>query len=66
MKGYNLNNFLTGKAFIYFNGVINGKSDYGPRICINTKGEKLFELPDKNMKMKMWPSLAIIITRKHL
>ena len=49
MKGYNLNNFLTGKAFIYFNGVINGKSDYGPRICINTKGEKLFELPDKNM-----------------
>ncbi len=49
MKGYDLNNFENGKAFIHFDGVINGKFDYGPRICINTKGEKLFELPDREM-----------------
>lgn len=49
MHGYELSNFRKGKAFIHFDGVINGKFDYGPRICINTKGEKLFELPDRDM-----------------
>ncbi len=49
MHGYELSNFRKGKAFIHFDGVINGKADYGPRICINTKGEKLFELPDRDM-----------------
>lgn len=49
MHGYDLSNFKNGKAFIHFDGVINGKSDYGQRICINTKGEKLFELPDRDM-----------------
>ena len=49
MFGYELNNFKNQKAFIHFDGVINGKFDYGPRICINTKGEKLFELPNRNM-----------------
>lgn len=49
MHGYDLSNFKNGKAFIHFDGVINGKCDYGPRICINTKSEKLFELPDRDM-----------------
>lgn len=49
MFGYELNNFKNQKAFVHFDGVINGKFDYGPRICINTKGEKLFELPNRNM-----------------
>ena len=49
MHGYELSNFRKGKAFIHFDGVINGKFDYGPRICINTKGEKLFELPNRDM-----------------
>ena len=49
MIGYDLTNFKNNKAFIHFDGFINGKSDYGARICINTKGEKLFELPDKDM-----------------
>ena len=49
MHGYDLNDFKNGKAFIHFDGVINGKADYGPRICINTKGEKLFALPDRDM-----------------
>ena len=45
MKNYKLNKFQNGKAFIYF----EDKANYGNRICINNKGEKLFELPDKNM-----------------
>lgn len=49
MNGYDLGYFVNGKAFIHFDGVIDGKSDYGPRICINNKGEKLFELPDRDM-----------------
>ena len=49
MHGYELGPFKNGKAFIHFDGVIDGKSDYGPRICINNKGEKLFELPDRDM-----------------
>ena len=49
MKNYELNKFQNGKAFIYFEGNINGKHTCGNRICINSKGEKLFELPDKDM-----------------
>lgn len=49
MHGYELSNYNNGKAFIHFDGVRDGKFDYGPRICINTKGEKLFELPDRDM-----------------
>lgn len=49
MHGYELSNFNNGKAFIHFDGVRDGKFDYGPRICINNKGEKLFELPDRDM-----------------
>jgi hypothetical protein len=49
MNGYDLGYFVNGKAFIHFDGVIDGKSDYGPRICINNKGEKLFELPDRDI-----------------
>ncbi len=49
MHGYDLNDFKNGKAFIHFDGVINGKADYGPRICIDTNGNKLFELPDRDM-----------------
>lgn len=49
MRRYDLSNFKNNKAFIHFDGFINGKSDYGARICINTKGEKLFELPDRDM-----------------
>ncbi len=49
MFGYDFSNFKNGKAFIHFDGMKDGKLDYGPRICINTKGEKLFELPDKDM-----------------
>ena len=50
MKGYDLGYFVNGKAFIHFDG--RGKCNkftYGPRICINNKGEKLFELPDRDM-----------------
>ena len=50
MNGYDLGWFNNGKAFIHFDG--RGKCNkftYGPRICINTKGEKLFELPDRDM-----------------
>lgn len=49
MKGYNLSNFKNGKAFIHFDGIKNGKGDYGARICIDTNGNKLFELPDRDM-----------------
>ncbi len=49
MRGYNLSNFKNGKAFIHFDGIKNDKADYGARICINTKGEKLYELPDRDM-----------------
>lgn len=42
---YELNNFKNNKAFIHK----DDGTGYGPRICINTKGEKLFELPDKDM-----------------
>lgn len=49
MHGYDLNRFKNRKAFIHFDGIRDGKFDYGPRICINTRGEKLFELPDRDM-----------------
>lgn len=49
MLGYDLSDFKNEKAFIHFDGVRNGKADYGNRICINTKGEKLFELTDRDM-----------------
>lgn len=49
MHGCDLGTFKNGKAFIHFDGVVNGKFDYGPRICINKNGEKLFELPDRDM-----------------
>ena len=49
MRGYDLSWFCKNKAFIHFDGIKDGKSDYGARICINTKGEKLFELPDREM-----------------
>ena len=47
--GYELYKFNKNKAFIHFEGFINNEFNYGPRICINTKGEKLFELPDRDM-----------------
>ena len=49
MNGYELNNFKNNKAFIHFDGFKDGKADYGARICIDTKGNKLFELPDRDM-----------------
>lgn len=50
MFGYDLSDFKNNKAFIHFDGrTKDGKFDYGARICINTKGEKLFELPDRDM-----------------
>lgn len=45
MRGYELSSFKNRKAFIH----PDNKKGYGKRICINTKGEKLFELPDKDM-----------------
>ncbi len=45
MNKYLLSNFKNNKAFIHKDDA----TGYGPRICINTKGEKLFELPDKDM-----------------
>lgn len=45
MTRYDLGEFKNGKAFIHQ----DDKNGYGARICINTKGEKLFELPNKNM-----------------
>ena len=54
MRGYDLSWFCKNKAFIHFDGVRNGKFDYGPRICINTKGEKVFELPDRDMIVDMF------------
>ena len=44
-----LNNFKYNKAFLHDEKMINGKFVIGNMICINTKGEKLFELPDKEM-----------------
>jgi len=49
MIDYQLHPFKNGKAFIYEESVKNGKGFIGNRICINTKGEKLFELPDVDM-----------------
>lgn len=50
MFGYDLSDFKNNKAFIHFDGKTKDcKFDYGARICINTKGEKLFELPDRDM-----------------
>ena len=49
MKNYELAPFRKNIAFIRFKGFANGKIEYGSRICINSKGEKLFELPDKDM-----------------
>lgn len=40
MRGYDLGDFNKNKAFIHFDGIKDGHFDYGPRICINTKGEK--------------------------
>ncbi len=45
MTRYDLGEFKNGKAFI----PQDDKNGYGARICINTNGEKLFELPDKDM-----------------
>lgn len=45
MTRYDLGEFKNGKAFIHQ----DDKNGYCARICINTKGEKLFELPNKNM-----------------
>ena len=45
MKGYDLSNFKNGKAFIHQ----DDSNGYDKRICINTKGQKLFELPDRDM-----------------
>ena len=66
MFGYELNNFKNQKAFIHFDGVINGKFDYGPRICINTKGEKLFELPNRDMLVNEFEDedVAFVIDKK--
>ena len=49
MTHYELYPFKKDKAFIYEEGVKNGKGFIGNRICINTKGEKLFELSDADM-----------------
>lgn len=49
MTNYELRNFKNGKAFIYQEECIDGSIVIGPRICINTKGEKLFELPHPDM-----------------
>jgi hypothetical protein len=49
MTNYILNNFKNGKAFIYQEECINGEVFIGNRICIDTKGNKLFELPDIGM-----------------
>ena len=49
MHGYKLNNFKNNKAFIHFDGVKDSKADYGARICIDKNGNKLFELPDRDM-----------------
>ena len=66
MRGYDLSPFVNGKAFIHFDGVINGKADYGARICINTKGEKLFELPDRDMIVNEFEDEdAAIVTDKN-
>lgn len=46
---YNLNNFNCGKALIYQEQNIDGKIVIGNRICINTNGKKLFELPTPDM-----------------
>ena len=46
---YELSNFMNDKAFIYEEKVTDGKIVYSNKICINIKGEKLFELPDKDM-----------------
>ena len=49
MRGYDLSPFVNGKAFIQLDSTKDGKADYGARICINRQGEKLFELPDRDM-----------------
>ena len=49
MTNYILNNFKNGKAFIYQEKCINGEVVIGNRICIDTKGNKLFELPEVGM-----------------
>ena len=48
MNGYDLSDFKNGKAFIHFDGVKDSKADYGARICIDTNGNKLFGLPDRD------------------
>lgn len=49
MTKYNLNNFKNGKAFIYQEKCINNEIVIGNRICIDIKGNKLFELPKSDM-----------------
>lgn len=50
MKGYDLTDFKNNKAFIHFDGrTKDGRFNYGTRICINTNGNKLFELPARDM-----------------
>lgn len=49
MTKYKLNNFHNRKAFIQKIEEINGKEVVSNSICINTKGEKLFELPNSDM-----------------
>ena len=46
---YNLNDFKNGKAFIYQEKCIDNEIVINNRICIDTKGNKLFELPEVGM-----------------
>jgi len=65
MHRYELNHFRNDKAFIRKEEVINGKVNYYSRICINNKGEKLFELPDKDMFVFDFEPEDIAIVRNY-